>query len=316
MRKASLVATLGAAALAVGTMVGTVIAGTDPPLSGAIFTTDKYGDEVNANIYDAKCDEFGVYLDGGPGPGAPVGAAGLPDGDYYYQVTDPSGKTLLSTDEQKYRQVTVSGGVFTSRVAPKAAGDHEFFSDLDHSELGAITVELCPFLDTPNNGGEYKVWLTPVAYFAGDPNIVDNGYKAGTGGQEDSFHGFIPSFTKTDNFKVKDPKNHNTEIDTQFISEATGLPMNGIGLRWIDTKGASNRKWSYTDATIRIDHYAHVEAPEAGTHKIEIKDQLGCRVNEIHTKDKIYKGAATVPVTIRANDKDWTKYIIVYCFPN
>ncbi|MDB4961148.1 MAG: hypothetical protein JWP01_1147 [Myxococcales bacterium] len=32
----------------------------------------------------------------------------------------------------------------------------------DHASLGAITVQLFPYLDTPNNGGEYKVWMTPV----------------------------------------------------------------------------------------------------------------------------------------------------------
>jgi len=64
-------------------------------LSGAIFTTVSDGTVVNANQYDSKC---AVYLDGGPGPHAPATAAGLPDGEYYFQVTDPNGKTLLSTD--------------------------------------------------------------------------------------------------------------------------------------------------------------------------------------------------------------------------
>ena len=50
-----------------------------PPLSGAIFTTTVDGSIVNENVhYEAKED---VYLDGGPGPNAPVGAAGLPAGD-------------------------------------------------------------------------------------------------------------------------------------------------------------------------------------------------------------------------------------------
>ncbi len=162
--------------------------------SGAIFTTLSDGSRVNANIFSAKCDGLGVYLDGGPGPNAPETAAGLPDGDYYYQVTDPSGKTLLSTDAQSYRRFTVVGGLITARVAPAAAGDHQTGLDVDH---GAVTIELCPFLDTPNNGGEYKVWVTPVGDFAGNAALVDNGYNPGY------FHGFIPAASKTDNFKVK-----------------------------------------------------------------------------------------------------------------
>jgi hypothetical protein len=163
-------------------------------LPGAIFTTLSDGNQVNANLYSAKCDGLGVYLDGGPGPNAPQGAAGLPDGDYFFQVTDPSGKTLLSTDPQSFRRFTVTAGIITARVAPQAAGDHDTGLDVDH---GALTIELCPFLDTPNPGGEYKVWVTPVADFAGNPGVVDNGYNPGY------FHGFIPAASKTDNFKVK-----------------------------------------------------------------------------------------------------------------
>ena len=44
-------------------------------LPGAIFTTLKNGSAVNANIYQAKCGDLGVWLDGGPGPSAPQTAA-------------------------------------------------------------------------------------------------------------------------------------------------------------------------------------------------------------------------------------------------
>src|SRR5690349_20372995 len=73
--------------------------------SGAIFTRLPDGSAVNFTIYPSKLD---VYLDGGPGPGAPVGAAGLDDGTYVFQVTDPSGKTLLSQDVAACRQIVVS----------------------------------------------------------------------------------------------------------------------------------------------------------------------------------------------------------------
>ena len=58
------------------------------PVSGAIFTTDLGCTGVNINIFQSKDD---VYLDGGP---AHVGAAGLPDGSYYVQVTEPNGTPL------------------------------------------------------------------------------------------------------------------------------------------------------------------------------------------------------------------------------
>lgn len=88
----------------------------------------------------------------------------------------------------------MGAGIITSRVAPLVPGDHDTGVDVDHA---AITVELCPFLDTPNNGGEYKVWVTPVADFVGNPELVDNGYSPGL------FHGFVPAASKTDNFKIR-----------------------------------------------------------------------------------------------------------------
>src|SRR5215467_13635431 len=103
-------------AVAVLSIVPTTPVGAAPPLSGAIFTTDVTGARVNQNLYATKCGPTGVYLDGGPGPNAPATAAGLPDGDYYFQVTDPSGKKLLSIDPVANRKVTVSGGLFVSAV--------------------------------------------------------------------------------------------------------------------------------------------------------------------------------------------------------
>ena len=52
--------------------------------SGAIFTTLSDGTEVNLNLFPSK---EAVYLDGGPGPGAPQTAAGLDDGTYVFQIT-------------------------------------------------------------------------------------------------------------------------------------------------------------------------------------------------------------------------------------
>jgi hypothetical protein len=189
-------------------VVFTLPAHAAPPLSGAIFTTVADGSIVNANVqYQSKCD---VYLDGGPGPNAPVGAAGLPAGDYYFQVTDPSGKKLLSTDPVSNRRFTVStAGIITAYVG-SGGPPHPTGSNPND---GATTIQLanitCPtdYLDTPNNGGVYKAWVTPVGDgtlagggFVGDPTQVDN--SCGNG----CFHGFLPARSKTDNFKVKGAK--------------------------------------------------------------------------------------------------------------
>ncbi len=162
---------------------------TAAPLSGAIFTTNVNGTRVNQNSFPSKCD---VYLDGGPGLNAPQGAAGLPDGNYYFQVTDPSGKTLLSTDPVMNRQINVADGIITG---VSGAGNHGMGNDIDHPP--ARTIQLCAFDDTPNNGGVYKVWVTRIEDFIGDPTKVD--FKCAQG----CFHGFIPGASKTDNFKVK-----------------------------------------------------------------------------------------------------------------
>src|SRR6266567_2686161 len=74
-------------------------------VSGAIYTTTSTGTTVNGNIYDAKSD---VYLNGGPQNKQDPGL--VPDGTYYFQVTDPSGAVLLSLDDISCRQVVVAGG--------------------------------------------------------------------------------------------------------------------------------------------------------------------------------------------------------------
>lgn len=149
--------------------------------SGAVFTTDENGTQVNANIYDYGQD---VYLDGGPGPNAPADAAGLPAGDYVFQVTDPSGKTLLSEDSPECRVFHVDESGLITGVVDAGGCEHATGYDVDH---GAVTVQLWPFDQTPNAGGVYKVWVTPVEQF--DP----------AGGK---YHGFTASASKTDAFKV------------------------------------------------------------------------------------------------------------------
>src|SRR5205823_3132018 len=57
------------------------------------------------------------------------------------------------------------------------------------------------FADTPNPGGEYKAWLTLVSSYS--PDTCTTG--------RDSF-GFCDSASKTDNFKIKNPKLANITV--------------------------------------------------------------------------------------------------------
>jgi hypothetical protein len=142
-------------------------------MSGAIWTTDSKGEQVNGNLFANPRD---VYLSGGPDK---IGGNGLPDGDYYFQVTDTSGN-LLSSDNISFRRFTVSNGYIT--------GSYNHKSNVvdDGITPPRIVVQLWTFGYTPKKGGECKVWVTGVS-----------NYQEGQG-----VSGFIPSMCKTDNFKV------------------------------------------------------------------------------------------------------------------
>jgi hypothetical protein len=144
--------------------------------TGAIFSTNRDGSFVNGNVYD---DDQDPYLNGGPRANAQCSATGLPDGDYFFQVTDPSGSVLLSADAiDPNRRITVTGGHIVAASSTHGQGS---------GRCNDVTVQLAPFGVSPNEGGEYKVWMTPVER-----------YDAGGGGT----FGFLPRYSKTDNFKI------------------------------------------------------------------------------------------------------------------
>jgi len=152
-------------------------------VSGAIYTTTQAGTVVNKNIYVARTD---VYLNGGP---QNMHSKGLPDGTYYFQVTDPSGKTLLSTDNAVCRQLTVAGGRVSGALASPSC--NHLLNGLSNPANGSKTVQLAPFDLTPNQGAEYKVWLIPVG-------------KATVSTTDSKVLVFSHSNSKTDNFKVRE----------------------------------------------------------------------------------------------------------------
>ncbi|HYY99249.1 MAG TPA: hypothetical protein VE642_11685 [Pyrinomonadaceae bacterium] len=148
-------------------------------LTGAAYTTTKDAAAVDKNIYAATSD---VYLSGGP---QNLHASGLPDGIYYFQVTDPSGKVLLSTDNAVCRQLKVAGG----RVVG-AAGPCPHANGTPNAANGATPVQLAPFSVTPNAGGEYKAWIISqvgsTSISGSDPKVIN----------------FSNPNSKTDNFKI------------------------------------------------------------------------------------------------------------------
>ena len=157
---------------------------------GAIFTTDSSGTVVNGNIYESKED---VYLNGGPHK---PGAAGLPDGTYYYLITDPGCKEQLAGPSADDPYNT------TGKTIEVVDGE---FTDL---------MQLAPFADTPNEGGEYKVHVTSIEHYDLDA--------------KNSCFGFVPRWTKTDNYKVRAKKPPHEE--TFCISGKKCFDRNGNGV--------------------------------------------------------------------------------------
>jgi hypothetical protein len=153
-------------------------------VTGAVFTTDSTCSGVDVNIYDLKSD---VYLDGGPHHS---GSAGLPPGLYYVQVTDPSGAFVL--------------GQSGDQVEVDANGDFVACYQLSvilRTASSGFTV--AGYDDTPNTGGEYKVWVSM------DWN-------------------FENSETKTDNFKVEESVQPPPPTGTLEVIKFYDANLNGI----------------------------------------------------------------------------------------
>ena len=71
------------------------------------------------------------------------------------------------------------------------------------------------------------------------------------------------------------------------------------------TNGASNNKWSYFDLALLVNHEAHVEAVEDGTHSITIANQPGCTVGAVYVDGNRQpkSGPQTVSIRVGQNMK-------------
>ena len=192
----------------------------DPPPPGAISTATFDGRIVDVNVGHRA--RRSVYLEGGPGPNASSTVAGLSAGDYYFQVTDPSGKDLLSSDHISCRKIHVGSTGVIDIVYPginyvKDAGElvespclHAEGADIGDS---ALTVKLFPYDSTSYQGRVYKAWITLVDDYDGRYNGNDAYLPGGEGKdtipvngesfQPDNLHGFIPANSKTVNYKIR-----------------------------------------------------------------------------------------------------------------
>jgi hypothetical protein len=137
-------------------------------------------------------------------------------------------------------------------------------------------------------------------------SVVDCGT---TGGD---FHGFIPSHSKTDNFKVKNTGNR--EIDTHFV-DSLGHEIAGICEVWIDTLCVSNPRCSLLVGEQII---AHVEDVEDGVHQFVISNQPGCTVGNItvflpNGQIEYFTGPQTIDIHVAPSFKTATISIYVNC---
>ncbi|MBI1756478.1 MAG: hypothetical protein HYR64_05165 [Fimbriimonas ginsengisoli] len=188
---------------------GLTLTSASASVTGAIFTSISDGTTVNGNIYgppvhpELGCED--VYLNGGP---QNLNHAGIgPDGIYYFQVTTPNGALLLSTDPAANRLVRVGKDPITGATG-RILGNCDFFGNLGsgghpngtyNGSNGSTPVQLWPFDQTTNNGGEYKAWIILARTDNGDGTFTTNPH---TTVAEDGVHlNFHLQDTKTDNFK-------------------------------------------------------------------------------------------------------------------
>jgi SdrD B-like domain/Prealbumin-like fold domain len=182
------------------------------PASGSIGTVASASPARPQGVFGRRED---VFLAGGPLTSPCFFPAYLPDGKYYFQVTDSTGKTLLSTDVVSERAVTVKGGVIGSYDGKTHTVDGK-------TACGSLAVNLMPYADAGSQKAAYVVWLTSAANFDGSAAAVDNICGAGC------FHGFHADLSRTFGFRVEDKKSCEP---TFCVSGVKFLDSNGNGAR-------------------------------------------------------------------------------------
>ena len=225
------------------------------PVFGSIATVAAGSPASPEQVFGRRQD---VFLAGGPvstTSGCPlVGppclfAQYLPDGKYYFQVTDPSGTELLSTDPVAERAVTVQGGVIFSYDGSTHATD-------GRTAFGSLAVGLMPFDDAGSRKAAYVAWLTPAENFDGSVTAVDSICGAGC------FHGFRPELSRAVGFRVEDKKSCEPTFCVSGVKFAdangNGSPdsgeagLEGVEIRVANESGVLLEGISGPDGSFRI----------------------------------------------------------------
>ena len=232
----------------------------DPPLPGAVFTTDSNCQGVDLNIYGSKAD---VYLNGGP---SHPGAANLPAGEYYVQVTDPSGACVLGTSigtgDEKPFKVSANGTVNCIQLCTVLTNGVPGCALNGEADLN------CGYNTTTNPGGEYKVWVSTENTFTNNS-------------------------TKTDNFKVREGGGGPGGTATLCVNKFYDANANGI-----DDDGQPINGWKYqvfADDNLIIDAETyHCSVVDPGTY--HVIEGTPVELTWVHTT------ASTVDLTLAGDE--------------
>lgn len=156
----------------------------------------------------------------------------LPDGLYYFQVTDAAGN-LLSTDKVSDRQFRVAHGVIQILVTATSSDGTEADPELlppahphgPTTACGSSSVQLAPFSDAGDAEAAYLVWVTPASRFAGtSTDVADPACPGGVS----CFHGFLPDASHILSFRVEDKRSCQP---TFCVSGMKFADANGNGVR-------------------------------------------------------------------------------------
>jgi len=187
---------------------------------GAVAIVDVSGQKAPGNVFSSR-DQ--VYFTGGLfDPPCTIGA--LADGTYDYQVTDASGKTLLSGNPRSF---VVSGGVIVSAEGTTAPAPNG---------CGSTIVALAPFDRAPGGAGNYRLWVTSEA-------DLQTGTTCGLG----CYFGFVPSSSTTQAFAVREDSRCRTthclsgvvfsDLDQNGVQSADEPGLSGVVISATDTRG-------------------------------------------------------------------------------